>query len=257
MGARSDFSETTAAAAGRPADAPRWRALNALNAALRELMNEAPDPLHPLINHAVSEMVRYVNEELTARTLSPAELEEAFASALPNPIRSMDIKADVIPGLALDPPALDDRARALAAHRADISRFVAGTVGEPPVHTPDDPSPALLPPPDPRGRRVGRVRERARVQAYRNLRPNATPPEQAEALAASDAIAVSLPADIVAELRKQAGPGGVSGYIAEAVRHQLERDRLDDFLGWLDDEYGPVPEASMARAEELWPHAAQ
>jgi hypothetical protein len=89
---------------------------------------------------------------------------------------------------------------------------------------------------------------RGSVIAARELEPEQQPHRK---------LSVSLPAALDEELRERAGAGGISPYIAAAVRRQLERDRLGDLLGWLDEEYGPVPEDAMARAEEEWPRAAQ
>lgn len=74
---------------------------------------------------------------------------------------------------------------------------------------------------------------------------------------ASRKISVSLPADLEDELRDRAGAGNVSPYIAAAVRHQLEQDRLADLVSWLDETYGAVPEESIARAEALWPRVEE
>ncbi|MET9688135.1 hypothetical protein ABZY81_06635 [Streptomyces sp. NPDC006514] len=41
-------------------------------------------------------------------------------------------------------------------------------------------------------------------------------------------ISVSLPAELVSELRSRTGRRGLSSYIAEAVRHQLAMDGLAD-----------------------------
>ena len=41
---------------------------------------------------------------------------------------------------------------------------------------------------------------------------------------------MTLPADVVTELRELAPPEGLSGFVAEAIRERLERVRLEDAL---------------------------
>ena len=41
---------------------------------------------------------------------------------------------------------------------------------------------------------------------------------------------MSLPSDVVTELRELAPPEGLSGFVAEAIRERLARIRLDDAL---------------------------
>ncbi|MFB0628194.1 hypothetical protein [Streptomyces sp. AB3(2024)] len=43
-------------------------------------------------------------------------------------------------------------------------------------------------------------------------------------------ISVSMPADLVSELRSRTGRRGLSGYITEAVRHQLAMDGLAEIV---------------------------
>jgi hypothetical protein len=41
--------------------------------------------------------------------------------------------------------------------------------------------------------------------------------------------------------------------VARAVEHELERDLLDEYLGELDAEFGPVPEGLVERVDDMWP----
>ncbi|MDR0482970.1 MAG: CopG family transcriptional regulator [Cellulomonadaceae bacterium] len=57
---------------------------------------------------------------------------------------------------------------------------------------------------------------------------------------------VSMPQDLIAEVRARVGSREFSPYVARAVQHQLRRDALDDILTGMEAKYGPVNEASVA-----------
>ncbi|MFD7639911.1 hypothetical protein ACFV4P_04600 [Kitasatospora sp. NPDC059795] len=61
-------------------------------------------------------------------------------------------------------------------------------------------------------------------------------------------ISVSLPTDLLTELRSRAGRRGVSGYIAEAVRHQLAMDGLADIVAAHEAEHGALTEQEVEEA---------
>lgn len=46
---------------------------------------------------------------------------------------------------------------------------------------------------------------------------------------------------------------GLSGFVARAVEHELERDALASYLDGLDDEYGNVPNELIEHYDALWP----
>jgi hypothetical protein len=46
---------------------------------------------------------------------------------------------------------------------------------------------------------------------------------------------------------------GLSGFVARAVEHELERDLLDEYLDELDAKFGPLPEGLAEQLDELWP----
>lgn len=65
-------------------------------------------------------------------------------------------------------------------------------------------------------------------------------------------VSVSLPEDVLAELRERVGPGGVSAYVTRAVERDLAVDRLAELLAELEAEFGPVSEEGIARARAEW-----
>jgi hypothetical protein len=45
----------------------------------------------------------------------------------------------------------------------------------------------------------------------------------------------------------------LSGFVARAVEHELERDLLAEYLDELDVEFGAVPAGLVEQYDELWP----
>jgi len=84
----------------------------------------------------------------------------------------------------------------------------------------------------------------------RSVRGDPTPPARAEK------VSVSLPSDLSAEVRRRVGRRGFSGFVAAAVRRQVERDDLDVLLAEMDEVNGPVSAELLAEVDELWPGGA-
>ena len=61
---------------------------------------------------------------------------------------------------------------------------------------------------------------------------------------------VSMPADVIAEIDGRVGAREFSGYVTAAVRRQLQRDKIAEFLTAADERDGPVPEAVRAEVDE-------
>jgi hypothetical protein len=66
-------------------------------------------------------------------------------------------------------------------------------------------------------------------------------------------MSVSVPSDLAKAVRKKVGARGLSGFVARAMRHELEREQLGQFLTELDEAHGPVPAKTLALAREAWP----
>ena len=67
-------------------------------------------------------------------------------------------------------------------------------------------------------------------------------------------ISVTLDPKVAAELRAVAGPQGISAFINEAVRQQLQAQRLQQMLDVMDEEFGPVSEAIAREVDAVaWP----
>ncbi len=65
-------------------------------------------------------------------------------------------------------------------------------------------------------------------------------------------VSLSIDEDVLAETRDRAGRRELSSYVNEALRRQLQRDRLVELLAEMDAESGPVPDEVMEEARRLW-----
>ncbi|WP_406304155.1 CopG family transcriptional regulator [Streptomyces sp. NBC_00879] len=69
---------------------------------------------------------------------------------------------------------------------------------------------------------------------------------------ATKKVTVTIPEDLLDEIRAEAAERGLSAYVAEALRLRRDRDRLRELVDWLQEEHGPVTEDERAAAfEEL------
>ena len=66
-------------------------------------------------------------------------------------------------------------------------------------------------------------------------------------------LSVSIPMDLATAVRRRVGARGLSGFVARAMVHELEREQLQAFLGELDELHGQVPAAQLAKARRAWP----
>ena len=66
-------------------------------------------------------------------------------------------------------------------------------------------------------------------------------------------LSISVPGALARAVRRRAGPRGLSGFVAQALAHELEREQLGGFLDELDRGHGPVSNAALARARRAWP----
>ncbi len=64
---------------------------------------------------------------------------------------------------------------------------------------------------------------------------------------------VSVEEDLAARVEVHVGQRGLSGFVARAVEHELERDALTEYLDELDDRYGKVPNDLVEDYDSMWP----
>ncbi|UGY92393.1 ribbon-helix-helix domain-containing protein [Streptomyces gobiensis] len=65
---------------------------------------------------------------------------------------------------------------------------------------------------------------------------------------ATKKVTVTIPEDLLDEIRAEAAERGLSAYVAEALRFKRDRDRLRELVDWLQEEHGPVTEDERAAA---------
>jgi len=65
-------------------------------------------------------------------------------------------------------------------------------------------------------------------------------------------VSLSIDEDLLAEARARAGRRELSSYVNEALRRQLQRDRLTELLAEMEAESGPIPDDVMEEARRLW-----
>ena len=66
-------------------------------------------------------------------------------------------------------------------------------------------------------------------------------------------LSVSVPGELAAAVRKRVGTRGLSGFVARAMAHELEREGIGVLLAELEQKLGPPSKAQMARARKAWP----
>ena len=65
-------------------------------------------------------------------------------------------------------------------------------------------------------------------------------------------VSLSIEDDVLAEARERAGRRELSSYVTDALRRQLQHDRLGELLAEMDAESGPIPGDQMEEARQLW-----
>jgi hypothetical protein len=64
-------------------------------------------------------------------------------------------------------------------------------------------------------------------------------------------LSVTVEENLVDELRDRAGDRGISAFVNQAVRHELQLARLGELLADLENELGPPDETMVAEALAL------
>jgi len=64
---------------------------------------------------------------------------------------------------------------------------------------------------------------------------------------------VSVEQQLAERVEDRVGDRGLSGFVARAVEHELERDLLDEYLHELDLEFGTVSPDTVEKFNAAWP----
>ena len=70
---------------------------------------------------------------------------------------------------------------------------------------------------------------------------------------ATGKVSLTLEPALVEEARANVGGRGLSEYVNRALRHQLQRDRLSQYLAELEREQGPIDAALLDEVRKVWP----
>jgi hypothetical protein len=66
-------------------------------------------------------------------------------------------------------------------------------------------------------------------------------------------LSVSVPSELAAAVRKRVGARGLSGFVARALAHELEREGVRVLLAELEEKVGAPSKADLAQARRAWP----
>ncbi len=69
----------------------------------------------------------------------------------------------------------------------------------------------------------------------------------------TEKVSLTLDEELVERARSTVGSRSLSAYVNEALRRQLQRDRLISFLEEADRRYGPVAPEVMEGVRRAWP----
>ncbi|MFI9580367.1 CopG family transcriptional regulator [Streptomyces sp. NPDC052236] len=72
---------------------------------------------------------------------------------------------------------------------------------------------------------------------------------------ATKKVTITIPEELLDEIRSEAGERGLSAYVTEALERQREHDRMRELVDWLEQEHGPITkearEAALAELDEI------
>jgi Arc/MetJ family transcription regulator len=69
----------------------------------------------------------------------------------------------------------------------------------------------------------------------------------------TEKVSLTLEEELLAEARETVGARGLSSYVNQALRHQLQHDRLAALLARYERESGPVDPRIMEEVRQEWP----
>lgn len=66
-------------------------------------------------------------------------------------------------------------------------------------------------------------------------------------------LSITVPSELARAVKRQVGDRGMSAFVTEALRHEIEHRKLGAYLRQLDRDLGPVAPRVMERARARWP----
>jgi len=70
-------------------------------------------------------------------------------------------------------------------------------------------------------------------------------------------VTITIDEETLAELKERVGPGEVSAFVVEALRHKLRIDPIKELLRQLDEMYGPLTEQELKEGAQWYDQAIQ
>jgi Arc/MetJ-type ribon-helix-helix transcriptional regulator len=70
-------------------------------------------------------------------------------------------------------------------------------------------------------------------------------------------VSVTLPADLLDQIRGQVGRGNLSRFLTEAAEEKQRHEALDEWLARMEAEHGPVSEVAEGEADRIWRDAGR
>lgn len=74
---------------------------------------------------------------------------------------------------------------------------------------------------------------------------------------AATRVTITIDEATLAELKDRVGPGEVSAFVVEALRHKLRIDPIKELLRLLDEMYGPLTEQELKEGADWYDQAMQ
>lgn len=72
---------------------------------------------------------------------------------------------------------------------------------------------------------------------------------------AATRVTITIDESTLAELKERVGPGEVSAFVVEALRHKLRIDPIMELMRQLDDMYGPLTPEQIKEGETWYDEA--
>lgn len=86
--------------------------------------------------------------------------------------------------------------------------------------------------------------------------PSRKPAQRAHRIAgaarAYKKVSVTLPADLLDEIRAEVGPGNLSRYVAETLEEKRRQAALSEFLAHHERMYGLIPDEAVQEVFDEW-----
>jgi hypothetical protein len=68
-------------------------------------------------------------------------------------------------------------------------------------------------------------------------------------------VSVTLPADLLDQIRDRVGPGNLSRHLADVLAEDERRVALRSWLDQMEAEHGPIPDEAIEEVRRRWPTA--